>query len=93
MFLQLQYFDVGDKNIHVHMAYADQDAFLEWSLSEDNEPNAQELPPILDSVHLEVFGAVDGETKTYLDSWGAIYFDRVAGMSRFNTLKTKVLEA
>ena len=81
--LQLQYFDFG--NQQVHMAYADQADFMEWALSDDNAPNAAELPPLLDVGRFEVFGEVNQETKEYMDSWGAIYFEKVAGMSRFSS--------
>ena len=84
--LQLQNFDFGNQQVHTHMAYADQSDFMEWALSDDNAPNAAELPALLDVGRFEVFGEVNSETKKYMDSWGAIYFEKVAGMSRFHQL-------
>jgi quinol monooxygenase YgiN len=83
--LHLQYYDLGNDRVHVHQAYTDQAAFVEWATSEPSQAAADELGGLLSNVKVEVFGDVNGQAKEFLDGWGGIYYRRLDGFSRFNS--------
>ena len=91
--LLLQYYHLGDNRVHVHQAYTDQEAFLEWATSEPSQAAAAELSTLLSNVKVEAFGSVDGEAKSFLDSWGATYYELCEGYTALSELNAMAVPA
>ena len=75
-------FQVDAGKVLVLEAYTNQEDFLGWI--KKTTTMGQKLQKILKGIKVEVLGTVTGETRKELDNWGAIYYKKAAGFSRFN---------
>lgn len=77
-------FGIGGQRVAVLEGYADQHALFQWGTSEAFQQAAGDLGSLIAGLKVEVVGEVTGEAKDMMDGWGAVYFERLAGFSRFN---------
>lgn len=77
-------FGAGGQNVVVFEGYTDQDALLAWATSAAFADAAGDLGELIAGLTVEVFGDVTGPAKEVMDGWGAVYYERLAGFSRFN---------
>ncbi len=63
--------------------YKNQEKMLEWATSETAEKCFPILGPLFTSMKFEILGEINGAAKEFMDGWGATYYDKIAGFSRF----------
>ena len=76
-------FATGDNSVVVLEGYTDSDGLLAWATSEDFANAAGDLGSLITGIRVEVLGNIHPNAKEVMDAWGAIYYESVAGFSRF----------
>ncbi len=72
----------GPNSIIAFEEYANDKAILDWV--KVFAATADNFGSLVKSMTYNVFGNPTGQCKQTLDAWGAIYFNKIAGFTRFN---------
>lgn len=76
-----QTYQLNESEIIVMEQYANEEAFLAWV--DVFTANSGDFNSLVKSLALEVFGSPTGKCKEALDGWGAVYYPKISGFTRF----------